>query len=224
LRPSWAELDFNALHQNVAATRSLVGPDVRIFFVCKGDGFGFGAAAVAKAAENAGVDGFCAGSPDEVVSIRSTGTKLPVLMFASTTPDDLPAAARLGAIVTVQSVADMEAVLNTSDAIEVFVEVDCGLGRYGLRREQWSTVLRRLRTVDHVLVRGLYSHLSTPDDPEVSRVQAELFRQAAADAVAAGHSDLILMLASSRVVLAYPEMHFDAVDPGRLKWAVSLHC
>lgn len=216
LRPSWAELDFSALHRNVAVARSLVGPDVRIYFVCKGDGFGFGAAAVAKAAERAGVDGFCAGSPDEVVSIRSTGTTLPVLLFASTTPDDLPTAARLGATVTVQSIADLEAVLRSSDTLEVFVEIDCGLGRYGLRPEQWPTVLQRLGAADHVKVRGLYSHLSTPDDPEVSRVQAGRFRQAAADASAAGHNDLILMLASSRAVLAYPEMHFDAVDPGRL--------
>lgn len=216
LRPSWAELDFGALSRNVAATRRLVGPDVRVYFVCKGDGFGFGAAAVAKAAERAGVDGFCAGSPDEVVSIRSTGTTLPILLFASTIPDDLPAAARLGAIVTVQSIADMEAVLKASDPIEVFVEVDCGLGRYGLRREQWPGVLQRLRAADHVKVRGLYSHLSAPDDPEASREQAELFRQAAADAAAAGHDDLILMLASSRVVLAYPDMLFNAVDPGRM--------
>ncbi|MGO4739803.1 alanine racemase [Bosea sp. 2KB_26] len=216
LRPSWAELDFGALSRNVAATRSLVGRDVRIYFVCKGDGFGFGAAAVASAAERAGVDGFCAGSPDEVVSIRSTGTTLPVLLFASTTPGDLPAAARLGATVTVQSMADMDAVLAAGERIEVFVEVDCGLGRYGLRPKQWPGVLQRLRAADHVRVRGLYSHLSTPDDPGVSRQQAELFRQAAADAAAAGHDDLILMLASSRVVLAYPDMLFNAVDPGRL--------
>lgn len=216
LRPSWAELDFGALISNVAATRSLVGPHVRIYFVCKGDGFGFGAAAVARVAERAGVDGFCVGSPDEVVAIRSTGTTLPVLLFASTIPNDLPAAARLGATVTVQSIADMDAVLETSDAIEVFVEVDCGLGRYGLRREQWPGVLQRLRAADRVKVRGLYSHLSTPDDPEMSRKQAELFRHAAADAAAAGHDNLILMLASSRVVLAYPDMLFNAVDPGRL--------
>lgn len=216
LRPSWAELDFGALSRNVAAARKRVGPDVRIYFVCKGDGFGFGAAAVAKAAERAGVDGFCAGSPDEIVSIRSTGTTLPVLLFASTIPADLPAAARLGATVTVQSIADAEAVIAAGEAIEVFVEVDCGLGRYGLRREQWPGVLQRLRAASHVTVRGLYSHLSTPDDPATSRDQAALFRQAAADAAEAGHDDLTLILASSRVVLAYPDMLFNAVDPGRL--------
>lgn len=216
LRPSWAELDFGALRRNVERTHAMVGPEVRIFFVCKGDGYGFGAAAVARAAAHAGVDGFCAGSPEEVVAIRSTGTTLPVLLFTSTTPDDLLEAARLGAIVTVQSLADMEAVLRASDPIEVFVEVECGLGRFGLHRDQWRTVLQRLRSANNVRVMGLYSHLSTPDDRETSRAQADLFRQAAKDAAEAGHEGLILMLASSRIVLAYPEMTFDAVDPGRL--------
>jgi alanine racemase len=216
LRPSWAEIDLSALRHNVGRARALVGRGVKIFFVCKGDGFGFGAAAMAVAAERAGVDGFCAGSPDEVVSLRSTGTRLPILLFACTLPRDLRAAASLGAMVTVQSLADFEAVTEGSSPIDIFLEVDCGLGRFGLSPHQLPELVQRLRGAAHVTVRGLYGHLSSPDDPALSASQARLFSDAAALVRSSGFPDAMLMLASSRVILAYPDMAFDAIDPGRL--------
>jgi alanine racemase len=215
MRPSWAEIDLSALAHNVRRAKALA-PNAKLFFVCKGDGFGFGAAAMAAAAEQAGVDGFCVGSPDEIVSVRSTGTRRPVLLFASTLPADLPHAAALGAMVTVQSAADLEAVAAAKAPLDVFLEVDCGLGRFGLAPTQLPDVLARLRQVPHVTVKGLYGHLSSPDDAELSAQQAALFRRAGALVRESGFPEILLMLASSRVMLAYPEMTFDAVDPGRL--------
>jgi alanine racemase len=216
LRPSWAEIDVGAVRANLARARRMVGPDTRIYFVCKGDGFGFGAAAMVRVADRAGADGFCVGSPDEVVSVRATGTTRPVLLFACTLPEDLPAAAELGCMVTVQSPADAAAVAGAGRPIEVFVEIDCGLGRFGLKEPQWDEVFARLRGTPMVTVRGIYGHLSSPDDPRTSRAQADLFARATTHAEAAGLSGLVRMLASSRVMLGYPEMNLDAVDPGRL--------
>ena len=216
MRPSWAEIDLGALRRNVAQARAAVGSGVKIFFVCKGDGFGFGAAAMARAAEKAGVDGFCVGSPEEIVAVRAGGATLPILLFASTLPEDLPAAAALGAMVTIQSPVDLDAVLATTNPIEIFLEIDCGLGRFGLTPRQLPQVLERMRAAPHLRVRGLYGHLSSPDDPALSRAQAKVFHDAGALARSMCFADLLMMLASSRVMLAYPDMAFDAVDPGRL--------
>ena len=216
MRPSWAEIDLSALRHNVGRARALAGPGVKLFFVCKGDGFGFGAAAMAAAAERAGVDGFCVGSPNEIVSVRSTGTRLPLLLYACTLPQDLRAAAALGAMVTVQSLADLDAVTDDAAPIDVFLEVDCGLARFGLASHQLPEVLSRLRDAPHVKVHGLYGHLSSPDDPVLSHTQSSLFANAGALVQSSGFPDAMLMLASSRVMLAYPDLNFDAVDPGRL--------
>src|SRR5579859_3685647 len=95
LRPSWAELDYGAIAANLAVAREQVGRATKIYFVCKGDGFGFGAAKVAKLAAQAGVDGFCVGSPEEGVEIRNAGIDRDILLFASTLPQDAAQVAAL---------------------------------------------------------------------------------------------------------------------------------
>lgn len=221
-RPSWAELDFGALRQNVAVTRRRVGPNVKIYFVCKGNGFGHGAVSAATHAAAAGVDGLCAGSPEEAAALHAAKLDLPILLFASVLPDAMSELARLGVRLTVHSLETVEAVLNLPHRVDVHVEVDVGLGRFGLDRTLWRRAFTALHGADHVRVHGIYSHLSTPENAAISANQARTFEEAATLAASCGLSGLERMLASSRVLLDYPEYHYDAVDPGRCIYGAAL--
>lgn len=64
-------------------------------------------------------------------------------------------------------------------------------------------------------MKGVYSHLSAPDDREISTRQRQVFETALADAEACGHVDFERMLASSRVMINYPDWPYSAIDPGR---------
>lgn len=222
VRPSWAELDFSRLRHNVQITRRRVGPKVKIYFVCKGDGFGHGAVSAAIHAAAAGVDGLCAGSPEEAVALHAAKLDLPILLFASVLPDAMGKLAPLGIRLTVHSLETLEATLNLPCPVDVHVEIDAGLGRFGLDRSLWQQAFTALHRASHVRVRGIYSHLSTPEDAAISASQARTFDEAAALAVSCGLVDLERMLASSRVLLNYPEYHYDAVDPGRCIYGAGL--
>lgn len=220
-RPSWAELDFSALRHNVQVTRRHVGA-AKIYFVCKGDGFGHGAVSAATHAAAAGVDGLCAGSPEEAVALQAARLNLPILLFASVLPESMSELARLGIRLTVHNLETLEAVLSLSHPVDVHLEVDVGMGRFGLDRTLWRRAFTALHGASHVRVRGIYSHLSTPEDAAVSASQARTFEEAAQLAAACGLAGLERMLASSRVLLEYPEYHYDAVDPGRCIYGASL--
>lgn len=215
MRPSWAEIDLPALDHNLARARALVGQGVKIYLVVKGDGFGIGAAALARRAEAAGIDGFCAGSPDEVAALRSTGTRLPVLLFASTSPQDLRRAAGLGATVTVESPEDLEALLGSREPIEVFVEIDAGLARFGFGPGEWPEAFRRLAAAPQIAVRGIYAHFTGIGDECAIARQCAIYAAATADADAAGLRGYAKMVSSSRSMIAHRGLDFDMVDPGR---------
>jgi alanine racemase len=216
LRPAWAEIDHRAIGANLAVARSLVRDGVKVYFVCKGDGFGFGAAMVARLAADAGVDGFCVGSPEEGVAIRAVGIGHEVLLFASTLPEDAARVASLGLTVTIQSMESLRAFVSAGIAVDAFVEIDPGFGRFGFLATQWTDAFHALAAQSVVRLKGIYTHLSAPDDDAVTARQAGVFDAALADASAAGFHDLTTMLASSRVMIAHPHLSYGAVDPGRL--------
>ncbi|HSV80304.1 MAG TPA: alanine racemase [Ramlibacter sp.] len=215
LRPSWAELDPSALRSNVQAARRAIGPDRKIWFVCKGDGFGFGAARVAAWALEAGVDALCVGSPEEAWAMRQAGIGAEILLFASTLPEEVAALAELGLILSIHSPRMLDAIAALDRPVQAFVEIDCGFGRFGLQPAQWRDTLQRLRGLPQVRLRGLYSHLSAPEDAATSARQASVFAQSIADAERAGFAGLEHVLASSRVIILHPQLHHTGVDPGR---------
>ncbi|BEU28102.1 alanine racemase [Paraburkholderia sp. 22B1P] len=216
LRPAWAEIDSGAIRANLSVARKLVREGVKIYFVCKGNGFGFGAANVAKLADAAGIDGFCVGSPEEGVAIREAGVEREVLLFASTLPEDAARVASLGLTVTIQSMESLSAFVSAGVPVDAFVEIDPGFGRFGFLSLQWREAFTALAAQSTVRLKGIYTHLSSPGDEEVTARQAGVFDAAVADAKAAGFDKVTTMLASSRVMLAHPNLDYQAVDPGRL--------
>src|SRR5436190_7427511 len=78
-RPTWAEIDLNALASNFHTVRKRVGPEIKVMAVVKANAYGHGAVACARrfAAERA--DWFGVATPEEGIELRQTGITQPVL-------------------------------------------------------------------------------------------------------------------------------------------------
>ncbi|MFM0336869.1 alanine racemase [Paraburkholderia fungorum] len=106
------------------------------------------AAKVARLAAQAGVDGFCVGSPEEGVAIRNAGIDRDILLFASTLPEDAAQVAALGLTVTIQSHESLRAFIDAGVAVDAFLEIDPGFGRFGFLPSQWQAAFEALRAND----------------------------------------------------------------------------
>jgi len=216
VRPSWVEIDLAAIVHNAKLTRELVGPDVQIFGVCKADAMGCGLIPVARTFADAGIDALAVSDPDEAAAIKEAGISIPVFLFASTIPEQAAEIAALGAIVAIHDFPSLEAFAGLGRPVEAIIKIDCGMGRLGFTEKQWRQAFQIARKASALRIRGLYTHMSKPEDRDTTRNQAATFERAYDDALQAGLTDLIKMAASSRVVLGYPEYRYSAVDPGRL--------
>jgi len=219
-RPAWSVIDLDALAHNVRVIRGLLRPTDRFYAVCKNNAYGCGVQETASAMLAAGADAFAVSDPEDAARIRAAGVTAPILLYASTCPDMADAVADLGLIATVHDLDGLEALSRVKRSVDVHIEVDCGYGRLGFTPGEWNQAFRRLRGAANLRVVGLYTHLTAVENPPAVRKQADLFKRAAAEATNAGFEGLELMAASSRVMLGYPELNLNAVNPGRMLYGM----
>lgn len=219
-RPAWSVIDLDALAHNVRVIRAMLRPSDRFYAVCKNDAYGCGARETARTMLDAGADAFAVSDPADARRIRAAGIDAPILLYASTCPDQAGAVAELGLIATVHDASSLAAFARVNRRVDVHVEVDCGYGRLGFTPDEWDDTFRTLRAATNLRVVGLYTHLASVEAPQAVAVQADLFKRAADVADAAGLRNLELMAASSRVMLGFPELNLTAVNPGRILYGM----
>src|SRR5215210_732147 len=78
-RPTWAEIDLDALAFNFQTVRERVGPDIKVMAVVKSDAYGHGAVECARRLAAEGADWFAVALPEEGIELRQAGIKEPVL-------------------------------------------------------------------------------------------------------------------------------------------------
>ena len=214
LRPAWVEIDLRAVRYNVGVARRLAGR-AKIFAVCKGDGYGHGAVEIARAALEGGADALAVGNPADAAALRQAGLRCPILLYAATLPEDAAQVARLGVVVTIHDFPSLRAFASAGPPCEAFVKVDCGLGRLGFNPDQFETAFATLAEAGTPRLTGVYAHLGLPEDAEAVRQQMQVFQAACRAAERAGFSGFERMVASSRVMIGYPELNLTAINPGR---------
>lgn len=219
-RPAWCEVDLDALAHNVRTIRAHLSPDVRFYAVCKNNAYGCGAQETARVMLEAGADAFAVSDPEDAKRIRSAGIDAPILLYASTTPDAAAAVVDMGLIATVHDFEGLEAFASAGRAVQVHVEVDCGYGRLGFVPSEWASAFGKLRRLKNVSVVGVYTHLAAVEDAAAVALQSQLFQSAQHEARSAGFDALEFMVASSRVMIGYPQLNLNAVNPGRMLYGM----
>src|SRR6185436_5536568 len=137
-RTAWLEIDLDALVANLAAIRDSVPPGTAVRPVVKADAYGHGAVPVARALQDAGVDGLCVAAFDEAVELRDAGLEAPIAVLYPVPPALVADAARLGVSVSAGDPVLLARMLDglaaaTGDRpdLAIELEIESGLGRDG---------------------------------------------------------------------------------------------
>ena len=178
----WAEVDLNALRENLLWLRHRVGPAVKILTVVKADAYGHGLKQIAALLMQSGTDIFGVANLAEARAIRSVGKGWPILMLGACLPDEIETAVQEGVMPTISSLA--EAKLFSASAarlrrtVELHVKVDTGMGRLGVAPENALELIEQIGQLAGLKLQGLYTHYSSvEDDAEFSRQQRKRFQK-----------------------------------------------
>lgn len=220
IRPTWVEISVDAIQANLRELRNAIGPDVQVFASLKRNAGGCGSIGVATALEEAGVDGFALGNPDDALTLRDAGVRRPILLYPSCLPETAPLLAEHGVMPTISTKEEVSLwAAAAQDPLDVFLKIDIGGYRAGAFPRDAIGVARAIRASDTLRLAGVYGHVLatyTGGGPAEVRNQLQRFVAATDLLAAAGIDASPRMVASSAIVAGHPDMDLDAVDPGRL--------
>jgi alanine racemase len=217
---TWAEIDLDAIEQNIQELKKFVGDSVEIYAVLKANAYGHGAVPVAQAALQAGATRLAVHRLVEGIQLRTEGIQAPILILGYTPP----AGARMvvenhltPSVITREfACALSQQAEEMGRRIPFHIKVDTGMNRYGLLPEEVSDFITEVNHLPGIFLEGLYTHFGTADwtDTCYTQQQLSLFHQVIETLRRAGTQIPQLHAANSAAVMRFPEAHFNAVRPG----------
>jgi alanine racemase len=191
-------IDLGAIRHNARRLLEALGGS-ELWAVVKANGYGHGAADVARAALEAGASVLCVATVEEGVELRRDQPDARILVMGPT--EEVAAARDARLEITVLRGGEIPGDL------PVHLKLDTGMGRWGLADLSQPPAS----------VVGLMSHLATADsDPAFAAQQVERFREATEP-----YAHLTRHLANSAAALRLPDGRFDAARCGIALYGIS---
>jgi alanine racemase len=226
-RPTWLEIDVDAIAQNVRTVKSIVGPDVRILAVLKADAYGHGAVKVARTALNNGASYCGVASVNEAIQLRRAGITAPVLVLGYT-----PAWQAREALLNDISItlydrdvarAFSRAAVELHSKARAHVKVDTGMGRLGLLPQEVLEFVQEARSLPELEMEGIFTHFSVADESDLSytRWQLDRFSTLLDQLRARGITFPLIHAANSAALLRLPVSRFNMVRLGLLMYGLA---
>lgn len=219
LRPTWAVVDLDAIAHNVRLIRREVEP-AEVIAVVKADGYGHGAAQVARTALSAGATWLAVALVEEGEELRAAGITVPILLLTEPPPEAADRIVASDLTPTVYTLPFSEALRRSAGKrgrrVRIHVKADTGMGRVGVPEHEWERALRNLRAWPELEVHAFWTHFACadqPGDPSIHR-QMERFDEFLQLARTKGFESRHTHMANSAAALTVPDSHHDAVRLG----------
>lgn len=222
-RPTWVEIDLNAIGSNTRHIASLVGPQTQVLVALKADAYGHGALKVARTVLQNGASMLGVATVSEAVPLREAHITAPILVFGYVPRWQMREALRLGVSITIYSKEEAQALsqaaLALNKTVKVHVKVDTGMGRLGIRFEELPAIVelvREAKQLPGLELEGLYTHFAQADAEDQSHacLQLERFQEVLQQLETEGLRPPIVHAANSAATLTIPEARFDMVRLG----------
>lgn len=226
-RPTWAEIDLDALAWNFRAVRGRVGPGVQVMGVVKADAYGHGVVGCARRLAAEGAEWFGVSTPEEGFELRGAGLTQSILCFGGCWEGQEAACLRGNMTPVVYQLDAAEALDRAARAAgvtaDVHVKIDTGLGRLGVRYEEAGEFARKLGALAGLRVGGLMTHFAAADEPGrdcFTEEQLRRFREAQAAFREAGHRPAYEHMANSAATFAHPSARGNMVRTGGVLYGI----
>ncbi len=217
---AWAEVSLGAIAANIRTLREVAAP-AAVCAVVKADGYGHGAAPVARAALEAGAGWLAVAQVPEATELRDAAIDAPILLLSEPRPAEVDEALATRARVTVYTADMVERLAHaTSEAglppLPVHLKVDTGMRRVGAAPEQAVALAKAIDGHPSLTLEAVWTHCAVADEPDnpFTRTQLERYDAVLADVAAAGIDVPLRHAANSAATITHPASRYDLVRCG----------
>lgn len=236
-RPTWAEIDLDAIRYNFSQVKNIVKGTIKVLVVVKADAYGHGASQISKALIKEGVDYLGVAAVDEAIQLRQANIKKPILILSNILAKEADIVVRHDITQTVCT-PDIAKLLNRSakkqnKIAKVHIKVDTGMGRLGVWHERAFDFIKDILHLKNIKIEGIYTHLASADEDDAAftHSQIEKFSQLIDNLLKHNIHLPLRHAANSMGVISFKNSHLNLVRPGlmiyglypRLDIPVKLH-
>lgn len=227
LRRTWAQINLDALDNNITQIKSVIDPSAKLCAVVKADCYGHGYEYTAQQMQESGADWFGVSNLAEALQMRKAGIDRPVLILGYTPPDKVRELVYNDISQAVYSLSYARALSENAAlygvTVNAHIKVDTGMSRIGFLYhdsvEDYPVIdeIEKVCSLPGINPEGIFTHFSSADcaDGELfTRLQYDLFLSACDRLAARGIYFEIRHCSNSAGILSYREMNFDMVRAG----------
>lgn len=214
MRPSWVEVDLDAIRHNVREISAVVAP-ARYCAVVKADGYGHGDVPVAEAALDAGAGWLAVALVSEGIGLREAGIDAPILLLSEPLLEDAGEVVRWNLTPTAYRRSFLNALTDQAPKdFPVHVKVDTGMHRVGALPEEAIALAVEVAS-GPLRLEGMWTHFPvSEEDHAFTRGQVKALRSLVDHLAAAGVRPEIVHAANTAGAIGGLDAGFDMVRVG----------
>lgn len=168
MRPSWIEIDLNAIEHNVREIRAAIG-DAELCAVVKADAYGHGDIPVAEAAIRGGAGWLAVALVEEGVRLREADIDVPILVLSEPSLEEVLPIVTYGLTPTAYRadfVEELAAAAQNASTVPypVHLKLDTGMHRVGAPPVEALEIARMIDRDNRLALQGVFTHFSVADE------------------------------------------------------------
>lgn len=226
---TWAEIDLEALRNNMTNIKKYVGGKVQILAVIKADAYGHGAVKCAEIMIACGVSRFAVAFADEAVQLRKHGISVPIQLLGYTPQTDYHTLVEYDIIPAIFSYDDAAALseiaLKNGRKQKIHIKLDTGMHRIGFDAVSPETIseIEKISTLGGIEIEGIFTHFSCADmsDDDYTYMQFKRFMHVANELERKNIHIPLKHVCNSAAIIKHKDMHLDMVRPGIINYGLA---
>ena len=214
VRPSWVEIDLDAIAHNVRLLADIAAP-ARLCAVVKADAYGHGDVPVAEAALEAGAPMLAVALVEEAIRLREAGIDAPILLLSEPPNQSAGEVVTWDLIPTVYTGGFVALSAAAQHPLPVHLKVDTGMHRVGAAIADAKDLVATIVADQHLHLEGVWTHFAVAEEDVVfTRQQLETFNGFVEMLRKVGVEVSVRHAANTAATLLYPEARLDLVRVG----------
>ena len=221
-RPTWAEINLNAIRHNCKTIKGLLGKGTNIMAVVKANAYGHGIVEISRALEKLKIKYLGVATLDEALILRKAKVKMPILILGSILPEEAETAVKNDITITLCNKELLKALKNIAKKKpRVHIKVDTGMGRIGVWHENAVEFVIDTKKVKGIDIEGIYTHFSIAGrDKFFTQYQIESFEAILSALEKLGISIPLAHAANSIACVDWKKSHLNMVRPGIIVYGI----
>lgn len=226
-RPTWVEIDLNAVSDNINSIRKLVGDRIMIIAVVKANAYGHGLVKIGERLVEAGVNMLAVTIVEDAIELREHGINIPILIIGCILPEQIEEILRHSITPTIVNLdiarglsmfasQYMPGFIRSEKRVDVHIKIDTGMGGIGIEPKDALNTISKIRGLGNINIEGIFTHFTSADcsDKTDTWEQINIFRNIVKELESSGLHIPIKHAHNSAAILEMPLLDFNAVRPG----------